>query len=66
MNNAVFEKLQKLSENRIIKFATTEKRRHYLVLELKYHATKFFTKNLLAIEMGKNQILMNKPGCLRL
>ena len=46
MNNAVFEKLQKLSENRIIKFATTEKRRHYLVLELKYHATKFFTKNL--------------------
>ena len=66
MNNAVFEKLQKLSENRIIKFATTEKRRHYLVLELKYHATKFFTKNLLAIEMGKNQILMNKPGCLHL
>ena len=29
--------------------------------EPNYHMTKFFTKHLLAIEMKKTQILMNKP-----
>ena len=31
-----------------------------------YHTTKFFTKNLLAIEMRKTQILMNRPVYLGL
>ena len=26
-----------------------------------YHTTKFFTQNLLAIQMRKTQMLMNKP-----
>ena len=26
-----------------------------------YHSTNFFSENLLAIEMKKTQILMNKP-----
>ena len=39
----------------------TERRRNYLVSEPKYHTTKFFTENLLAIEMRKTKILMNKP-----
>ena len=39
---------------------TTEKRRTYLVSEPNYHSTKFFTENVLAIEMKKTQILMNK------
>ena len=30
------------------------------------HTTKFFTENLLAIEMRKTQILMNKPVYLGL
>ena len=30
--------------------------------ETNYHSTKFFTENLLAIEMKKTQILMNKTG----
>ena len=28
------------------------------------NATKFFTENLLAVEMRKTQILMNNPVCL--
>ena len=44
-----------------IKLVTTERRRNYLVLEPNYHTTKFFTGNLLAIEIRKTEILMNKP-----
>ena len=33
----------------------------YLVLEPNYHSTHFFIKNLLATEMMKTQIFMNKP-----
>ena len=31
-----------------------------------YHSTKFIIENLLAIEMKKNKILMNKPTYLGL
>ena len=31
-----------------------------------YHTTKFFTENVLPIEMKKTEILMNKPVCLGL
>ena len=41
-------------------FAPTERRRNDLVSEPSYHTTKFFTENLLAIEMRKTQMLMNK------
>ena len=37
------------------KLVTINRRRIYLVLEPNYHATKFFSKNLLAIEMKKNK-----------
>ena len=33
----------------------------YLVSELHYRTTKFFTENLMAIEMKRRQVLMNKP-----
>ena len=49
-----------------IKLVTTERRRNYLVLEPNFHTTKFFTENLLATEMKKTEILMNKPVCLGL
>ena len=48
-------------KHRDIKLITTERRRNYLVPEANYHATKFFTENLLAIEIKKTEILMNKP-----
>ena len=61
MNNAVFEKsMENVREHRNIKLSTTEKRRNYLVSEPNYHTTNFFAENLLAIEIIKTQILMNK------
>ena len=51
---------------RDIKRFTKERRRNYLVSEPNYHTTKFFTEYLLAREMKKTEILMNKPVCLGL
>ena len=52
MNNAVLVKSRKnMRKHRDIKLVTTERRRNYLVPERNYHTTKFFTENLLAIEM---------------
>ena len=62
----LLEKLWEIRENRDIKLVTTERRRNYLVSEPNYHTTKLFTENLLAIEMKKTEILMNKPVCLEL
>ena len=62
MNNAVFaKKMENVRKHRDIKLDTTEKRRNYLVSEPNYHTTKFFTEHLLAMEMKKSQIPMNKP-----
>ena len=51
---------------RDIKLFTKERRKKYLVTELNYPTTKFFTEYLLAIEMKIPKILMNKPGYLGL
>ena len=53
MNNAVFRKtMENLRKHRDIKLFATERRRKYLVSEsVEYHATKFFAKNLLSIEI---------------
>ena len=62
MNNAVFgETMENVRKHRNFKLVTKERRKNYLVSEPKYHTTKFFTKTLLAIEMRKTEILMNKP-----
>ena len=49
--------LKKTVENvrkyRDIKHFTTDRRRNYLVAEPNYDTTKFFTENLLAIEINK-------------
>ena len=67
MNNAVFGKtMENVRKHRNIKLVTTERRRNYIVSEPNYHTTKFFTENLLAIEMRKTQILMNNPVYLGL
>ena len=49
-----------------IKLVTTEKRRNCLVSEPNCATAKFFTEKLLAIEMKKSKILMNKPVYLGL
>ena len=62
MNNAVFGKtMENVRKHGNIKLVTTERRRNYLLSEPNYHTTKFFTENVLAIEIRKTQILMNKP-----
>ena len=62
MNKADFGKtMENVRKSRNIKLATTERRRSYLVSEPSSNTTKFFTENLLAIEMKTTEILMNKP-----
>ena len=57
MNNAAFGKTMKnVRKHRDIKLATTESRRNYLVSEPNFHTTKFFTENLLTLEMRKTQV----------
>ena len=58
--------MKNVRKHRNIKLVTTERRRNYFVSEPNYHTTKFFTENLLATEMRKTQVLMNKPVYLGL
>ena len=56
MNTAVFQKtIENIGKRRDIKPVATEKRKQYLVSELDYHTTKFFTVYQLAIEMKKKK-----------
>ena len=67
MNNAVFRKImENVRKHRNIKLVMTESRKHYLVSEPNYQTTKFFAENVLAIEMIKTHLLMNKPAYLGL
>ena len=60
MNNAAFENaMENVRQHRNIKLITTEKRRIYLMAELTYHTTKFFTKIVLAIEMKNYDLRIN-------
>ena len=60
--------IENVRKHRDIKLVTTDKRRNQLVSEPNYHATKWFSENLLAIEMKNGKInikvKMNKPVCL--
>ena len=58
--------MENVRKYRNTKLVTTERRRNYLVSEPNCHTTKFFTENLLAIEMRKTQIIMNKSVYLGL
>ena len=53
-------------KHRDIKLVTKDKRRNQLVSEPNYHTTKWFSENLLAIEMKKTKVKMNKPVYLGL
>ena len=44
-----------------IKLVATDKRRNQLVSEPNYHTTKWFSENLLATQMKKTKVKMNKP-----
>ena len=40
---------------------TTDKRRNQFALEPNYHTTKYFSENLIAVEMKETKVKMNKP-----
>ena len=62
MNNSVFGKtMGNVRKHRDLKLVTTEKRRIKLLSEPNYHTTKQFSENLIAIEMKKARVKMNKP-----
>ena len=62
MNNSVFGKnMKNVRNHRDNKLVTSEKRRKRLVSEPNYHSCKKFSDHLMAIEMKKTRVKMNKP-----
>ena len=62
MNNSVFGKtMENVRKHGDIKLVTTEEKTIKLVSEPNYQTTKQFSENLLAIEMKKTEVKMNKP-----
>ena len=62
MNNSVYgTTVQNVRNHRGIKLVKSDKRRKRLVSELKYHSHKNFSEYLMATEMKKTKIKMNKP-----
>ena len=67
MNDSVFGKtVENVRNHKDVKLVTTDKRRNQLVSEPNYHTTKWFSENLLAIEMKKTKVKTNKPVYLGL
>ena len=62
MSNSVFGKtMENVRKHRDIKLVTTEEKRNKLVSQPNYHTAKHFSETLLAIEMKKTKLKMNKP-----
>ena len=61
MNNSLFGKtMENVRKHRDIKLVAADKR-NQLASEPNYHAIKGFSENLVAIEMKKTEVKMNKP-----
>ena len=58
--------MENVRKHRDIKLVTTEKRRNKLVSEPNYHTANHFSENLIAVEMKKANVKMNKPVYLGL
>ena len=62
MNNSVFGKtMENVRNHRDIKLFTTNAKRRKYVLEPNFITSKCFSKDLMAIEMRKTKVMMNKP-----
>ena len=67
VNNSVFGKtMENVRKHRDIELLTTDVKRNKLVFESNYHKTKRFSENLVAIEMEKTKVKMNKHVYLRM
>ena len=53
--------MENMRKHRDIRLVKTDKRRDQLVSEPNYDTTKWLSENLLAIEMKKAKVKMNKP-----
>ena len=61
MNNFVLGKtMENVRKHGDIELVTTDEKRHKLLSESNYHTIKRFSENLLAIEMKKTKVKMNK------
>ena len=61
MNNTVFgQPMENVRQHRDNKLVATDKRKNKFVSEPNYHAIKWFSENLVAIEMRKTKLKMNK------
>ena len=56
--------MENVGKHRDIKLVTRKRGRNYCLSEPNYYTTKFFIDTLLALEMRKTQILMNKSVVL--
>ena len=62
MNNAVYGKtMEYVRKHKIVKLVNDDTKRNELVSEPNYHTTRWFLENLLAIEMKKTSVKINKP-----
>ena len=61
INSAFGKTMENLKKHWDIKLVTTDEKRSKLVSEPNYHTTKRFSENLLAVEMKKTKVKMNKP-----
>ena len=65
MNNSIFGKtMENVRKHRDIKLVTIDKKRNQLASEPNYHTTKYFSGNLLTIEIKNSKVKMNKPAYL--
>ena len=62
MNNNVFDKIiENVRKHRDIKLIVTEELRKKLTSEPNYMSCTTFSNELMAIEMRKTRVIMNKP-----
>ena len=62
MNNSVLDKtMENVRNHRDVKLVTTSARRRKYVSEQNFMTSKCFSKDLMAIEMRKTKVMMNKP-----
>ena len=52
--------MENIRKHRDIKLVTTDERRNQLTEEPNYHISKYFSENLLGIEMKKTKVKMKK------
>ena len=67
INNSVFGKtMENVRKHRDIKLVTTDKGRSLFVSKPNHHTTKWFSENVLAMEMKNTKVKTNKPVYLSL